>query len=244
MAKLHVHVLGCGEAFDEKNGNTAFLLKQVAHAARALLIDCGYQIPERLWRLNQSVCGVLFTHLHADHSFGIVPLLVREMEQRRRAHFTILGPRGTERFVRKLLALGYPGVKLGFQLKFIETKPGTVLRWNGYIIESARTRHSVLNLAYLIRSGASGLLGVSGDGQMTESSENLLSRSDLLFQEAYALRTTPHLHADLEKISRFSQGFSGRIVLTHLGRVERVKISRRARSLRLKVARMGQKFSI
>ena len=75
-----VRVVGCGEAFDVGLGNTSYLFSGEGYPA--LLFDCGYQIPERLWlnRLHLGLDAVFFTHLHADHSFGFVPLMARYWE--------------------------------------------------------------------------------------------------------------------------------------------------------------------
>ena len=93
---MDVHVVGAGEAFDSGLGNNSFLLS--ATRGPTVLIDCGYQIPERLWArdLHRSIDAIYFTHTHADHAFGVVPLLTRFWEERRKRSLTIIGHRGVE----------------------------------------------------------------------------------------------------------------------------------------------------
>lgn len=236
---MRVEVLGCGEAFDSVCGNTAFYL-----GGARLLIDCGFQIPERVWKRALDVDAVLFTHLHADHFFGIVPLLVRENEEGRKRRFTVMGPRGVERAVGKLLRLGYPGLRLEFPVRFMELSAGGRAVFSGYRIESAATRHSVLNLAYRISDQSGKSVGISGDGVPTRASVELLSRCDLIFQEAYTEHASPWKHADLVSLCESFSDFTGRVLLTHVSRRERGKVARRARETPFSLARAGAVYRV
>ena len=236
---MRIEILGCGEAFDSENGNTAFYL-----GGARLLIDCGYQIPERIWRRKLPVDAVLFTHLHADHFFGLIPLLVRAHEEGRKKRFTVLGPRGVERTVRKLLALGYPGLRLGFSIRFVELRSGDSETYAGHRIESASTKHSILNLAHRITGKGGKSFGISGDGLLTRASAALLSRCDLVFQEAYTAQASPWLHADLESLRERYSECPGKVVLTHVSRHERSKITRLVRGTAFSLAREGAIYRV
>jgi ribonuclease Z len=236
---MRIEVIGSGEAFDCTHGNTAFYLSDAR-----LLIDCGYQVPERVWKRSLIVDAVLLTHLHADHCFGLVPLLVREHEEGRKKSFTILGPQGVARSVRSLLELGYPGLCLKFRVRFVELKAGRRSQFNGYLIESAATEHSIPNLAHRVFKPKGKSVGISGDGALTEESLALLSRCDLVFQEAYTRRPSPWKHADVDSLNQYDPSTLDRIVLTHLSRKDRRLITQFARTRGIRVARAGETYRI
>ncbi len=110
----HLKIIGNGEAFTATNCNTSFLLTS---DNGNILIDCGYQVPQKLWLESdhEQIVLILLTHFHADHSFGVVPLLVRYLEEKRTRPLQIWGPEGVEKFVMDILELGYPGVSRFFK---------------------------------------------------------------------------------------------------------------------------------
>src|SRR3954452_18272937 len=97
-----LRVLGTGEAFDTGLGNNSCLLYDGKKGSPSkekriptFLFDCGYQIPERLWalpKLYPELDAVALTHFHADHAFGLAPLLVRFAEEGREEPLGIFGP--------------------------------------------------------------------------------------------------------------------------------------------------------
>jgi phosphoribosyl 1,2-cyclic phosphodiesterase len=223
-------VIGSGEAFDAGLGNTSYLFHG---GAASILFDCGYQIPERLWAgdLHRELDAVCFTHLHADHSFGIVPLLVRYHEEKRRKPLHLFGPRGTETYVKKLVSLGYPGLKISFRVVYHELSPERPLVWRKLRFRCARTTHSVLNLTVRVdffgRSFA-----VSGDGQITGATRALVGDVGLLLQEVYTRAPEVPVHADLETLVAFVADASvGRIGVAHHSRSAKSKVHARVRQL-------------
>ena len=223
-----IRVIGSGEAFSSDLGNTSYLLKGKA-GVPTTLFDCGYQIPERLWKqkLHVDIQCICFTHLHADHSFGVVPLLVRYWEERRRETLTIIGPKGTRSFVEKILNLGYPGIRpqLSFSLVFKEISEGEVLRIGKMSLRVARTFHSVLNYSTRVDLPGARSFVVSGDGQVTDGTLQLVSGADLLLQEVYSLRPGIPVHADLQTLTReLSNMRVGAIGAGHFSRKEAKRI--------------------
>jgi ribonuclease Z len=237
--KPSVIVIGSGEAFSSADGNTSYLL--IGGNCPGVLFDCGYQIPERLWKakLDSSVDMVFLTHLHADHVFGIVPLICRYLEDQRRKPLTIVGGRGTKAFVRRLVEMGYPGIlrKLGFELNFIELSESRESRFEHFTIRVARTRHSIRNFTYRVdfKCGVTKSFAVSGDGRMTPETCSLVKNVGLLFQEVYSFRDSIPVHMDLKNLERWiPRSQIGKIGVSHHSRSELRTIERRVALLKKK----------
>jgi ribonuclease Z len=223
-----LRVLGCGEAFDTGLGNNSCLLYDGKGGVPSkekrfptVLFDCGYEIPERLWALNKiygELDGVYLTHLHADHAFGLVPLLVRFAEEGRSEPLGIFGPQGTGSYLHKLMDLGYPGMRarLPFDVEFCELKESDSVQWGGLRFQTARSTHSVLNLAIRVE-GEGELEGlsfaVSGDGQLTPETRKLYDGVKVLFHETYSIEQDIPTHCDLKTLSKFA----ARSAIQHLG---------------------------
>jgi hydroxyacylglutathione hydrolase len=74
-----LQMLGTGNAFSKKYGNTNALLTT---AKQQVLIDCGVTATLALHRLNKpldQIDGILITHLHADHVGGLEEVAFRMM---------------------------------------------------------------------------------------------------------------------------------------------------------------------
>ncbi|MCM2277127.1 MAG: MBL fold metallo-hydrolase [Oligoflexia bacterium] len=237
-----LHLLGTGEAFDDEAGNNSCVL----HGAGipTTLFDCGYQIPERLWRkprIYRSLEAVCLTHLHADHVFGLVPLLMRFHEEGRREELRVLGPRASAGFVRRLLEMGYPGFcsKLSFPLTFEEVAEDRGARLGPLKLRFARSTHSVLNLAVRVDFPRGRSLGISGDGQMTQATQALFADVGLLLQETYFPSPQGRIHCDLGTLTQFAAHSTvKRIGVVHTSRIHRAKI----RALVEKLARRDPRW--
>jgi ribonuclease BN (tRNA processing enzyme) len=232
---VSLKVLGCGEAFDSGIGNTSVLLS--GRGVPTVLLDCGYQIPERLWALPKAYPGlqaVVLTHFHADHAFGVAPLLMRFMEERRKAPLTIIGPRGARSYCFKALELAYPGAKrrLEFEIHFLEVRPGDSISWNGLQLDCARSRHSVLNLAWKV-AGKGFSFALSGDGEATPATRDLFEGVDVLLHEVYSAEPLFPGHGNLKTLSKFLRKSAiERLGITHICRNERTPMKQALQKLK------------
>ena len=184
---MKIIFLGVGEAFDETIPNNSHLILSDTN----LLLDCGYSIPPQLWKYNADpsfIDAIYISHRHADHYFGIPPLLVRMMEEKRTKTLTLICQKGLKTLIEQLIDHGYKGVakKLGFELNFIEVQEGQVISLNELELSFAATIHSVSNLAIKIRSRKNTVC-FSGDGMFTEKTGKLYQNADLVIHEAFTL---------------------------------------------------------
>ena len=68
---MKITVIGCGNAFSERNFNQSFLVEE---GGRRMLIDCGYQVPTALRASGvnyRDIDDIYISHLHADHIGGL-----------------------------------------------------------------------------------------------------------------------------------------------------------------------------
>ena len=221
----HLKIIGNGEAFSATNGNTSFLLAADTtdlNKGNHILIDCGYQIPQRLWLENDhdALDLILLTHFHADHAFGVVPLLVRYLEEKRTRPLHIWGPEGVEKFVYDILELGYPGVARFFKysLEFKEMKPLDDMYFVDVRIRCAPTIHSIPNLMYRL-DFETGSFSVSGDGKLTDQAFELIKDVGIHFQETYELEDRIPSHCSFEEVLRLHQANQAQSIgITHIAR--------------------------
>ena len=71
-----------------------------------ILIDCGSGITQRLHQLKVSTANIdalLFTHLHSDHAVDFYQLIISSWHSYRIKPWKIYGPKGTKKFVRKIM---------------------------------------------------------------------------------------------------------------------------------------------
>jgi ribonuclease Z len=120
------------------------------------LFDCGegtqHQIqrtPLKLSRLER----IFITHLHGDHIFGLPGLLAsRSLQDNAESPLEIVGPPGTEEFVRT--ALRVSGTHVAYPLSFKTlTAPSTVstaIVDEGVRVEYAALRHGILCYGYAV----------------------------------------------------------------------------------------------
>lgn len=238
MSKV-IKVVGSGEAFDEKFGNTSYLFEDIDDS-RTVLFDCGYQIPERLWKAgDHSGIGIIFlTHLHADHAFGLVPLLVRYWEENRSKKIIIFGPPNTDKYIRSILNLGYPGLykRFKFDIDVRSYCSGETMQFGEFRISHAQTIHTVPNYAIRIDLTKSHLsFAVSGDGQLTSDTRRLVTGVDLLLQEVYSVKPTSPYHNDLHALLKdFDHLSIHKIGIVHCSRSERNALGREVIDLQKK----------
>lgn len=183
--------IGAGEAFDPDSVNISMVLESGAK----VLLDCGYNVPQKLWQMfpdSEYLDAVFISHFHSDHVAGLPMLIMKMRQDRRKRSLTIIGPKGFEADFRKLYELNYKGFIdiTGFPLNFIEAKGGDAMDLGDIRLSFADASH-LENTPYFVPTLA--LRADSGGSSMCYSSDTVyttriveLARGcDMLVHDSY-----------------------------------------------------------
>lgn len=218
---MKVTFLGIGEAFDSVYSNTSLAIES---RDKALLIDCGFSVVQKVWQNFANVDSIDFiylTHWHADHCFGLPALLTRWWESDRKKEVIVCGQVGTKDFVKDLMELAYPGIlkKIDW-IKFYESDQN--LQLEPFSLSFAQTSHSRKNLAIKLETKDNGRLksvAFSGDGGLTKSTKEMFENVDLLIHETYFLEKSERGHASIcDVVDYFRNSQIKKLAMLHLNR--------------------------
>ncbi len=193
--------VGTGEAFDPDLPNTSVLYR----GDRTLLLDCGYSVPQALWRMTRDpdlIDAIWSSHSHADHSFGIPALLLWMRVGGRTRPLTVFGGPGVGKWLAKLLDLAYPGgydPARCFAIEAVEVGTAAPVEFGDLRLRAARSDHGVRNLALRIDEGDSAF-AYSGDGAPTEATRALYGGVGVLVHECHADRDPYAGHGGAEAV--------------------------------------------
>ncbi len=219
---MKVHFLGVGEAFDENYPNNSHI---VSTDKTNLLLDCGYGVPYELWKYNSdpNFLDVIFiSHRHADHCFGLPPIVVRMWEGKRTKPLTINTHKGVE---DSLVEVGYKNFSknLNFEVKFEYVDGGQEYDFQDLKLSFAETEHSAKNLGVKVEAEGKSVC-YSGDGMFTPELEELYKGSDLVIQETYLYDEEIIGHASVVQAIEMAKRSEVKcLALTHLNREFRIK---------------------
>ncbi|MBK9549249.1 MAG: ribonuclease Z [Gemmatimonadetes bacterium] len=145
---IQITFLGTSAAVPTVDRNVAALMVQ--RAGESLLFDCGEGTQRQMMRYGTGflVNEIFLTHYHTDHTLGIPGLLRGMSMQARTAPLRFYGPRGAERTIGQLVALGMDRTK--FEVEITELKPGDVLSRGDYDLVVGEAAHRGECLAYAL----------------------------------------------------------------------------------------------
>jgi len=221
---MEITFLGVGEAFDENLSNTSMLIRTPYQKKPVtVLLDCGYSVPPRFWQLGldvETLDAIWISHFHADHAFGIPPMLVRFWEEKRKKDLYFLGQEGIESFVLRCLDLAYPNFlpRLEFSLRFVEVEPGKPVTALGMYWRTAVNDHPQRDLALRLDSAGASVF-YSGDGRPTTETRALAEGVHLIVHEAFHLSKDIPGHGTITGCLEMAQSCrASRLALVHIQR--------------------------
>ena len=127
-----------------------------------ILVDCGSGITQRLHQLKVSSANIdalLFTHLHSDHAIDLYQLIISSWHSYRVKPWKIYGPKGTKKFVNKIMDTWADERKLrisyearastkAFKIDVIEFKSSGAIKVKDLKIKYFEVDHKPVKYAY------------------------------------------------------------------------------------------------
>jgi len=122
----------------------------IKYRGNTLVVDVGEgaQIEMLRNKIGFKKMTILLTHLHADHTLGLMGLLTTRNFLNIKTPITIIGPTWTSQFL-SILFLAYR-FKPEYEVSVFETKGDTVIDNKDLIVESFPVTHSIESVGYSI----------------------------------------------------------------------------------------------
>ena len=195
---MQLTLLGTGcPSVDYKRYGPANL---VSTSQSSILVDCGSGVTQRLKEAKVSsadIDALFLTHLHSDHVVDLYQLIISSWHSYRAKSWRIFGPRGTKKFVKKLMDTWKDERMLrikneqrssiqAFNLKVTEFSEYGKIRIKDLVVEYFTVDHKPVKYAYGFNFfQQKKKLTISGD---TKPCENLMKYgqlTDLLLHEVF-----------------------------------------------------------
>ena len=106
---MRIDVLGVGEAFDPYYANSSVVVTADGYR---ILIDCGATVPGLVMAKfpdPDAIDAIYFTHMHPDHIFGLVPVMLNWRDDGRSKPLHILCSPQLRSHLEQLMVLGFTG---------------------------------------------------------------------------------------------------------------------------------------
>ena len=195
---MQLTLLGTGcPSVDYKRFGPANL---VSTSQSSILVDCGSGVTQRLKEAKVSsadINALFLTHLHSDHVVDLYQLIISSWHSYRTKSWRIFGPRGTKKFVKKLMDVWKDERMLrikneqrssiqAFNIKVTEFSKYGKIRIKDLVIEYFTVDHKPVKYAYGFNFfQQKKKLTISGD---TKPCENLMKYgqlADVLLHEVF-----------------------------------------------------------
>ena len=165
-----------------------------------ILVDCGSGITQRLHELKVSSANIdalLFTHLHSDHAVDLYQLIISSWHSYRIKPWKIFGPKGTKKFVKKIMDAWADERKLrisyesrasakAFDIQVTEFKSIGNIKIKDVSIKYFEVDHKPVKYAYgFCFTNKNKKLTISGDTRPCENLMKYAQQSDVLLHEVF-----------------------------------------------------------
>src|SRR5688572_17977950 len=225
---MKLTVVGSADAMNSSGrGNSCYLLE--GEAAPSLMVDFGPTALASLKRLRVDLAalgGVVFTHLHGDHTGGFPLLCIETMFARSRAaELDVLGPPLSEQTLGSVFRAAYAELEHELpermRLSISELMPGQEREFLGYRVRAFAADHmapphQALCLRISDRSGRS--VAFSGDSRICPGLLDAATGADLLVADCSRVAPPAGAHATWQEWQATLPTLRSKaLLLTHLG---------------------------
>ena len=165
-----------------------------------IIVDCGSGITQRLHELKVSSADIdvlLFTHLHSDHAVDLYQLIISSWHSYRIKPWKIYGPKGTKKFVKKIMDAWADERKLrisyesrasakAFDIQVTEFKSIGNIKIRDLNIKYFEVDHKPVKFAYgFCFTNKNKKLTISGDTRPCENLMKYAQKSDVILHEVF-----------------------------------------------------------
>ena len=165
-----------------------------------ILVDCGSGVTQRLHELKVSLADIdtlLFTHLHSDHAVDLYQLIISSWHSYRVKPWKIFGPKGTKKFVKKIMDAWSDERKLrisyearsstkAFDIQVTEFQSIGSIKIKDINIKYFEVDHKPVKFAYgFCFTNNNKKLTISGDTRPCENLMKYAQKSDVLLHEVF-----------------------------------------------------------
>jgi len=165
-----------------------------------ILVDCGSGVTQRLHELGVSLADIdvlLFTHLHSDHAVDLYQLIISSWHSYRIKPWKIYGPKGTKKFVKKIMDAWADERKLrisyesrastkAFDIQVTEFKSIGNIKIKDLNIKYFEVDHKPVKYAYGFSfTNKNKKLTISGDTRPCENLMKYAQKADVLLHEVF-----------------------------------------------------------
>lgn len=216
---MKIVFLGVGEAFDKDLANNSHI---VITDKTNLLLDCGFSIPQQLWKFTDDpnfLDAIYISHQHADHYFGLPAVFLRMWEDGREKDLTVICQKGLKDSFAEFMDFAYRDFmkKFKYKINLVEATEGKSVEFQDLKLSFVKTMHSGENLAVKISDGKN-IMVYSGDGAPI-SGTNFYKNLDLAILETYLYDQEKIGHSSIISAISFAEENNIKcLALTHINR--------------------------
>jgi len=197
---LKLTILGSADAVADAYHENTYMVLQGGQSS--LLIDCGGSPMARLDRVNvnlETLDGLLVTHHHPDHIYGVPVLLLGLWQMGRERPFAIYGSRRTLQVIPRMMQLMewqvWPDMYPVTYHEIPWEEKALVIDHDEYAVYTSPVQHLMPTVGLRIESKKGGkALAYSSDTRPCESVVRLAQDADILIHESagpFPGHTTP-----------------------------------------------------
>lgn len=148
---MQITFLGTSSGIPTRSRNVSSVALRLPQRSELWLFDCGEGTQHQFLRSELKVSQltrIFITHMHGDHTFGLMGLLASCGLGGNVKSMDIYGPPGLEEYLQACRR--YSQTHLAYPVKVHQTRPGIVYEDEEYVVSSRPLKHKVTAFGYRV----------------------------------------------------------------------------------------------